>query len=123
MQGDPVLIRPDHTKPFILKVDASQYARGAVLSQRNEKGRNQPIGYFSKTLIPAECNYDVYNRELLALVWSLQHWRHLLMGTAHPIEVFTDHKGLTKYWEPQKIGRHVARYLPILKEYNMIIKH
>ena len=45
------------------------------------------------------------------------------MGMAHPIEVFTNHKGLTKYWVPQKIGRWVALYLPVLEEYNMIIKH
>jgi hypothetical protein len=45
------------------------------------------------------------------------------MGTSHPIEVFTDHKVLTKYRQPQKIGRRVARYLPILEEYNMTIKH
>ena len=73
VRGNPVLMRPDHTKPFILEVDASQYTLGAVLSQKNEKGRNQPVGYFSKTLIPAECNYNIYDRELLALVRSLQH--------------------------------------------------
>jgi hypothetical protein len=123
VKGDPVLMRPDHTKEFILEVDASQYALGAVLSQKNDKGRNQPVGYFSKTLIPAERNYDVYDRELLAIVRSLQHWRHLLMGTTHPIVILTDHKGLTKYREPQNIGRWVARYLPVLAEYNMIIKH
>ena len=45
------------------------------------------------------------------------------MGTSYPIEVFTDHKGLTKYRQLQKIGRRVAHYLPILEEYNMNIKH
>ena len=99
-----MLMHPDHNHPFTLKVNASQYTLGAVLSQRNNAGRLQPVGYFSKTLIPAKRNYDVYDRELLALVQSLEHWRHLLMGTSHPIEVFTDHKGLTKYRQPQKIG-------------------
>ena len=111
IKGDPVLMRPDHDQPFTLEVDASQYALGAVLSQWNDAGRLQPVGHFSKTLIPAERNYDVYDRELLALVQSLEHWRHLLMGTSHPIEVFTDHEGLTKYRQPQKIGRRVACYL------------
>ena len=104
VKGDPVLMCPDHNRPFTLKVDASQYALGAVLSQQNDAGRLQPVGYFSKTLIPAERNYNVYDRELLTLVRSLEHWRHLLMGTSHPIEVFTDHEGLTKYRQPQKIG-------------------
>ena len=123
VKGDPMLMCLDHDHPFILEVDASQYALGAVLSQQNDSEKLQPVGYFSKTLIPAEWNYDVYDHELLALVRSLEHWRHLLMGTSHPIEVFTNHEGLTKYQQLQKIGQRVAHYLPILEEYNMIIKH
>jgi RNase H-like domain found in reverse transcriptase len=96
---------PNHNRPFTLKVDASQFALGAVLSQHNDQGRLQLVEYYSKTLIPAERNYDVYDQELLALVWSLEHWQHLLMRTKHPIEVFTDHEGLTKYQHPQKIRR------------------
>jgi hypothetical protein len=61
VKGDPVLMQSDHTKEFILEVDTSQYALGAVLSQKNDKGRNQPVGYFSKILIPAKWNYDVYD--------------------------------------------------------------
>ena len=81
------------------------------------------MGYFSKTLIPTERNYDVYDRELLALVRALKNWRHLLFGAKHQVEVFTDHEGLTKYWHAQKISRRVARYLPVLWEYNILIKH
>ena len=120
---DPVLMCPDHNKPFFLEVDASQYALGTVLSQRNEQGKLQPVGYFSKTLIPAKHNYDVYNRELLALVCALENWRHLLLGAKHQVEVFMDHEGLTKYRHAQTISRRVARYLPVLWEYNILIKH
>lgn len=87
----------DHNKPFTLEVDASQYALGVVLSQHNEKGELQPISYYSKTLIPAKCNYDVYDWELLALVCGLKNWRHLLLGAEHQIKVYTNHNGLTKY--------------------------
>ena len=45
------------------------------------------------------------------------------METSDPIEVFTNHEGLTKYWQPQKIGKRVVHYLPILEKYNMVIKH
>ena len=68
VSSDPVLKRLDHDRPFTLECDASQYALGAVLSQRNDKEKLQPMGYYSKTLIPAERNYDVYDQELLALV-------------------------------------------------------
>jgi hypothetical protein len=51
-----------------MEVDASQYTLGAILSQKDEQGKLHPVGYYSKTLIPAERNYDIYDRELLALV-------------------------------------------------------
>ena len=123
VSSDLVLKRPNHNKPFTLECDASQYALGAVLSQCNDKGKLQPVGYYSKTLIPAERNYDIYDQELLALVRGLENWRHLLLGAKHQIEVFTDHDGLTKYRHTQKISRRVARYLPVLWKYHIIIKH
>ena len=123
MGSDPVLKRPDHDKPFTLKCDASQYALGSVLSQHNNKGRLQPVGYYSKTLIPAEWNYDIYDRELLALVQGLENWRHPLLGAKHQIEVYMNHNGPTKYRHMQKISHRVARYLPVLWEYNILIKH
>jgi hypothetical protein len=121
IKEDPVLLRPNYDAPYTLEVDASQYAIGAVLSQRNDRGKLQPIGFFSKTLIPAERNYDVYDMELLALVKGLRHWRHLLLGAKHPTEVFTDHENLTKFQEPQNIRHRVARYVASLAEYHMII--
>lgn len=105
MGSDPVLMCLNHDRPFTLEVDTSQFTLGAVLSQCNDQGKLQLVGYYSKTLIPAKRNYDVYDQELLTLVCSLEHWRHLLMGTKHPIKVFIDHEGLTKYRQPQKIGQ------------------
>ena len=52
--SDPVLHRPNYDKPFILEVDASQYATGAILYQTNEEGRLCPVGYHSHTLNKAE---------------------------------------------------------------------
>ena len=123
ISSDPVLKRPDHDRLFTLECNASQYALGAVLSQRNDKGKLQPVGYYSKTLIPAKRNYDIYDQELPALVRGLENWRHLLLGALHRIEVFTDHDGLTKYRHAQKISRQVARYLLVLWEYHILIKH
>jgi hypothetical protein len=102
---DPVLMHPNYDALFTLKVDALQYAIGAILSQCNNKGKLQPIWFFLKTLIPAERNNDVYDWELLALVKGLKHWQHLLLGAKHPTEVFTDHENLTKFKEPQNMER------------------
>jgi hypothetical protein len=64
---EPVLIQPDQTKPFEVEVDASNYAVGAVLMQRDDKNVLHPVAFFSKTMNEAQRNYDVYNKELLGL--------------------------------------------------------
>jgi RNase H-like domain found in reverse transcriptase/Reverse transcriptase (RNA-dependent DNA polymerase) len=69
--SDPVLHRPDYTKPFTVEVDASQYATGAILYQENEEGRLCPVGYHSHTLNPAERGYNIHDRELLAVMRGL----------------------------------------------------
>jgi len=60
----PVLRNPDPAKRYVLDTDASQFAVGATISQEYPDG-NHPIAFFSKSLLPAERNYDVYDRELI----------------------------------------------------------
>src|SRR6266436_4767914 len=67
--SDPVLFRPDPKRPFILEVDASAFATGAILYQEHEEtGPKHPVGYHSQTFNLAEQNYNVYNREFLAII-------------------------------------------------------
>ena len=120
---EPILAHPDPTKQYTLEVDASGYALGAVLSQRGDDGKLHPISYYSRTLTAAERNYDIYNRELLAMVEGLDHNRPLLAGTILPIIIKTDHLNLTHLREPQKISRRVARQVLQLAEYNFEIHH
>ena len=65
---EPVLMMPDQTRPFQIETDASKYATGAILTQLNENGDRHPISIISKTLSPAERNYEIYDRELLAII-------------------------------------------------------
>jgi RNase H-like domain found in reverse transcriptase len=95
--SDPVLQRPDQEKPFELEVDASQYALGAILYQRDDNGKLRPVAYHSETFNEAERGYDIHDRELLAVVKGLENWRHLLMGAKHEITVYTDHANLQYY--------------------------
>ena len=114
---------PDPTKQYTLEVDASGFMLGAVLSQRGDDGKLHPISYYLRTLTEAERNYNIYNRELLAMVEGLDHDRPLLAGTQHPIIIKTDHLNLTHWREPQKISRRVACQVLQLAEYNFEIHH
>ena len=66
--SEPVLYQPDWFKQFKLEVDASLFMIGAVLFQRDDEGRRRPISYFSQALNPAERNYDIWDREFLAVI-------------------------------------------------------
>ncbi len=120
---DPALQQPDMTKPFQLEVDASAFATGAILSQRDNRGKSHTIGFHSKTFTEVERNYNIHDRELLAVVRGLDNWRHLLASSSHPIIILTDHKNLQYYCNPQHINRRVAHYLPKLADYNFQLVH
>lgn len=91
----PILIMPDPHRQFMVEVDASNEGIGAVLSWRSEKDEKvHPCAFLSQRLSKAEKNYDVGNRELLAVKVALEEWRHWLEGAEHPFVVWTDHKNL-----------------------------
>ncbi|KAL0152980.1 hypothetical protein M9458_051733 [Cirrhinus mrigala] len=102
----PILHHPDPDKPFVVEVDASSTGVGAVLSQRQgDPPKLFPCAYFSHKLSSAEKNYDVGNRELLAIKLALEEWRHWLEGAKHPFTVLTDHKNL-EYLRTAKLLNH-----------------
>ncbi len=69
MLNDPVLYHPDPLKPFILEVDTSAFATRAILYQEHEgTKRKRPVGYHSQMFNPVERNYDIYDREFLAII-------------------------------------------------------
>jgi hypothetical protein len=72
MITSPVLM--DYKKLFILITDASDYVTGAILEQRDALERSHPIAYFLKSLQPAERNYEIHNKELLAIIHTLKHF-------------------------------------------------
>ena len=121
--SEPVLYQPDFTKQFELEVDASLFAVEAVLFQRDEEGRQRPISYFSQALNPTERNYDIWDREFLAMIRGLKHNRHLLVGSPHKVIVLMDHENLAHYRHPQKINRRVARYLHTLADFDLELRH
>src|SRR5207245_9333659 len=74
--------------------DSSNYATSGILSQVEPDGSTLPVAYFSKKLAPAEYNYEIYDKELLAIIRCFEQWRPELEGAAFLIEVLSDYKNL-----------------------------
>ncbi|CDO72200.1 hypothetical protein BN946_scf184970.g52 [Trametes cinnabarina] len=118
----PVLAIPTDNDPYRLECDASNYAVGAVLSQRQD-GVWHPIAFLSKAMSSTERNYEIYDKELLAIMTALDEFRHYLMGAAQPFEIWTDHKNLEYYRKPQKLNRRQARWVSELANYQFTLHH
>ena len=73
-----ILLIPNNTKPFQVETDASDFAIGAILSQPNQQNKWQPVAFISKSLSPAERNYEVYDKEMLAVMHAFDEWSHYL---------------------------------------------
>ena len=113
-QNAPILHLPDTQQPFVVMTDASLLASGGVLMQRDDNGDLHPCTYLSQTFSLAKRNYDIYDRELLTVIHTLDHWRHYLQGTPHPVTLLTDHKNLTYFRQPQKLSRCQAHWMVFL---------
>lgn len=105
----PVLQMPDKTKPFTIESDASKFATSAVLHQADINGDMHPCGYLSQLLDAAQWNYEIYDRELLEIVCTLEEWRHYLKGSPYPMLVLSDHMNLTYFRTAQKLNHRQAR--------------
>ncbi|KAG5718365.1 hypothetical protein E4T56_gene8317 [Termitomyces sp. T112] len=101
----PVLLFPDNNSPFHIKANSSDFATGAVLSQQSlEDEKWYPVAFYSKSLNAVEQNYEIHDKEMLAIIWSFEEWQHFLEGVQHKFEVWTDHKNLEYFWTAKKLN-------------------
>src|ERR1700723_2684943 len=107
----PILMFPDEMRPFRVEADSSDFATGAVLSQQSlEDDKWHPIAYYSKSLNAVERNYEIHDKEMLAVIRALEEWRHFLEGARHKFEIWTDHKNLEYFMLAKKLNRRQARW-------------
>ena len=83
----PVLAAPDLDKEMRVEADASDYAMGGVLSVKGEDGKWRPVAFISKSLNDIERNYEIHNKEMLAVIRYLEAWRHFLEGARTKFEI------------------------------------
>ncbi|KAG1929330.1 retrotransposable element [Pimephales promelas] len=120
----PTLSLPNPALPFIVEVDASTSGVGAVLSQRQGTPLQlHPCAFYSKKLSPAEQNYDIGNRELLAIKLALEEWRHWLEGAQHPFTVITDHRNLEYLREARRLNPRQARWALFFTRFNFSVTY
>ena len=115
----PTLRMFDSTKRIQIETDASDLAIGACLTQEFD-GTRHPIAYFSRKMTPAEQNYEIYDKELLAIVAALRHWRVYCEG-ASGLTIYSDHKNLTFFTTTKVLTRRQMRWSELLGEYKFEI--
>jgi hypothetical protein len=117
----PVLQHFDYDREIIVKTDASNYVSAGVLSQYDDDGILHPIAFFSKKHSPAKCNYEIYDKELMAIIQAFEEWRPELEGALHPIQVLSDHKNLEYFMSTKLLNRHQTHWAKYLSCFNFKI--
>ena len=120
----PVLTTPADNQPFRIEADSSDFATGAVLSQLSaEDDKWHPVAYFSKSLSETERNYEIHDKEMLAIICALEEWRHFLEGAPHKFEIWTDHKNLEYFMSAKKRNHRQARWSLTLARFDFLMHH
>ena len=106
-----------------MEVNVSDYAMGEVLSMECKNGLWRPVAFLFKSLNKTERNYEIHDKEMLAIVRGLKVWRHLLKGAQYKFEIWTDHKNLEYFMKAQKLNQRQARQALYLFRFDFTLKH
>ena len=120
---EPILAIFDPEKEATVDTDASDYAIGARLTQKAEDGKARTVAYYSRKMTGPELNYDIHDKELLAVVEALKQWRVYLEGPKYPVQIYTDHKNLLYWTTTKQLNRRQVRWAETLASYNFVINH
>jgi hypothetical protein len=106
----PILRHFDHCREVVIETDASDYVSAGVLSPWDDEGVLHPVAYYSKKHTPAECNYDIFCMELMAIIKALEEWRPECEGAELPLQLYTEHKNLEYFMSKKLLNRRQARW-------------
>ena len=117
----PVLRSPDFTRQFTVYTDASEYGIGGILAQHDDDNNEYVVCYASRTMTKAERNYTVTEKEALAVVYALRHFRPYLYGVT--FRLVTDHSALRWLLDQKHAEGRIARWQLLLRDYDFTIEH
>jgi len=106
----PIIAHFDAQRPVIIETDASDFALGAVLLQKDKENRLHQVAFHSRKFQPAEINYEIHDKELLAIVDAFKHWRRYCEGATHQVQVYSDHQNLEYFTTTKVLNRRQARW-------------
>jgi len=118
-----VLVALDLDKEMRVEVDVSEYVTGGVLSMKCEDEKWRPVAFISKSLNEVERNYEIHDREMLAIVRCLDEWRHLLERAQNKFEIWSDHKNLEYFMSSQKLNQRQVQWALYLSRFDFTLKH
>ncbi|KAG2797770.1 hypothetical protein PC113_g21565 [Phytophthora cactorum] len=118
----PILAVADQDRPFHVVCDASDFAIGCAFFMHDHEGRDCVVYYQSRQLKPAERNYPVHDKELLAMKYALAKFRVYLLGS-RPFVVYTDHASLRTAVKSPHISQRMARWLSVFAEYDFRVEY
>ena len=116
-----VLHHFDLKRQAILKIDASNYVKGEILSQYNDEKVFHSMIFYSKSMILAEINYHIYDKKLLVIIWCFEHWWSEMKCTELLIQMFINHQTLKIFMKNNQLSRRQVNYLNILSKFNFQI--
>src|SRR5260221_651708 len=119
----PILTFPSQSSHFHLECNASNFATGAVLSQAQADGTHQPIAFMSKGFSDVEHNYQIHNKEMLAIMCTLDKWHHFLEGMTEKFEILTDHQNLTYFQDTEKLNCQQVHWSLFLSCFDFSLHH
>ena len=117
----PILRHFDPERKIIVETDASDYVSAGILSQYDDEGILHPVAFFSKKHSPAECNYEIYDKELLAIIRAFEEWRPELESASEAISVICDHKNLEYFMSTKHMNRRRAHWSEFLSRFDFKI--
>ena len=121
--SDVILHHYNLNLKIVVKTDTSDYVSEGILSQYDKNDVLHPIAYFFKKHNPAECNYEIYDKELMAIIRAFEEWRPELEGSTYPIDVITDHKNLEYFMFTKQLSCCQAHWSEFLSCFNYHITY
>ncbi len=116
-----ILRQFDQNKETILETDLFDYVNDDILSQYDDEEILHSMIYYSKNLSLVECNYEIYDKKLLAIIWAFKHWWSELKLTELSIKMFIDHQALMSLMKNKELSRHQMRWVQKLADFNFKI--